>query len=557
MEPRFKKVIEYIEKKKGIRFVRVLHPGEKTYLYLGHLPEADHVGKYYVVKFILPGHESKFKQESLIASHLKHRNIVRYEASENLDPKVYQIEKYIITDYIDGPILSKLIQKLGYINIKITVGQAISIIKEVLVAINHIHNRKSQDGSPLNIVYKDISPNNVIISREGEVKLFDFGLSSVGDEDDLKVAGTHHYVSPEVFEGKGGDQRSDIYSITTLLATLLNMSVYNDKTIESLKQNDVIDDDLCEILKKGTDKNPSNRFQSAEEFIKILDEYLRNNNIFVYTNELKEIVNQAITSDDQSTFFKESKTKPEEVKSEGIILPPTDKKKKKPKAVIWGVVTGLCVVFLIIFMYSPKDEIPLTDTTPSKTKEITTVTDKPSEEVKTTGTDKVQEETKDKAKADYWKPIVTIVSNQANIRIVSDSKSWSSRSRLSIKDYQIMNDVEEASFKVTVSRKGYKAKNFSFKLSPDKSTYQKTVTLEKFKYGEVVIGTSPLGKITISNYAGPSTGRLRVKLPAGSHQVVIKWEGTKTFYKKINVKPNQTLKCQAMFSLGLKSMNCY
>lgn len=549
MDQQVKKAVEYIKDKKGIHFVRMLHSSDKTYLYLGHLPEEGHAGKKYVVKFILPGFVESFANESKIASRLNHRNIVRYEASERLDPKIYGVEKYIITDYVDGPTLRKLVSKLAYINHKITVGQAITIIKEVLVALSHIHNQKDKNGNLLNIVYKDVSPNNVIISTEGEVKLFDFGISSVGEENQLGAAGTGLYASPEVLEDKGSDQRSDIYSVTALLATLLSRSLYQKNTIQELKKSG-LDTDLIGILEKGTSLDSSKRFQDTEGFIRALDEYLHSKNILVYTNEIRDLVKLAITSDDQSTFFQTSPKEPiQNVASSSKTT--SNSSTKKPPIFLWGLLTGLAALIILGLFYKPHTDIEIQKI---KTKNQNTLKTNPVN--KDTNKELESSNTISQKQPEFWGPKIKITSEKAKISVAHKDNTWSETSTIVLNDLNIPFSQKEANFTATISRNGFKSKSFNFKLSPEKNNYQRTITLEKLQYGEITIGTSPLGLISIKNVASKKAGRLNTKIPTGSHTIIVKWEGTSAAYKTIQIRPNQKMNCTARYSVGLKSIIC-
>lgn len=347
MNRQFKKAVEYIEEKKGLKFIREIHFSEKTYLYLATLPaKQNHMSQKYIIKLILPGYP--FESESIISSQFKHKNIVRYDSSGDLDSEKYGAKGFIVTDFIDGLTLTKLIQKLNYVGKQISIGQAITITKEILLALDHIHNRQSTDHKDLDVVYKDVSPANVIVSREGEVKLFDFGISLTSNYQEQIQAGTELYMSPEAMAGKSCDRRADLYSVSILLASLLSMQKYRENTIETLIISGKIDSELYQILKKGTDKIPDNRYQSALEMIKFLDEYLHEKKILVYSYEIKKLVEEATKSDEKSTFV----LKENEERLDGFFS-------KKSKSNIWknpillGIVVCTILLTIVIRFYEP------------------------------------------------------------------------------------------------------------------------------------------------------------------------------------------------------------
>ena len=143
----------------------------------------------------------RFLREARTAAKLDHPNIVRV-----LDVNEHEGTPYIVMEYVDGTDLSALLKKHGPLQ-----GQAaLKVIAQVADGLAHAHNQ--------GIVHRDIKPHNIFVSKDGRVKLGDFGLArAVEQTTELTMPGaaigTAHYMSPEQSNGKDIDQRSDVYSL--------------------------------------------------------------------------------------------------------------------------------------------------------------------------------------------------------------------------------------------------------------------------------------------------------------------------------------------------------
>jgi serine/threonine protein kinase len=509
-----KNTIDHIRQKKGIEFVREIHQGPYSYLYLGHrAEETNHQGKDFVVKLIKPHKENHAivapEKESIIASYIHHKNIVRYDCSEQLDAKEFSVTRFIITDFIDGYILPDLLRRLNYVGKKIKIGQAITLVKGVLEALDYIHNLKTPTKEALDIIHKDISPANVMISKAGEIKLLDFGVSSVGLDNPNIRAGTGPYMSPEVSRFEGGDRRSDLYSVAILLASILSMQKYKKNTLKALKKSKTIDSRLYEILKKGAATDPNKRFQTASEMINALDHYLYTNKILVYHDEIKKLMTLAVSCDEKSTI---SEVKQETQKQETIAQHPIPAKKYKflINPLLIGSIFGLLFLMILFFIYQPylkQEEKRISQ--PAK-----------QEQIKETKPLAIQTPTPSPGTTP-----APVIKKQAQEIIQKP-------------DEQIKKELKKAS------------------ISQEKPVEKEEPKPKIISYGELFIGASPLARISINNHFSNRYVPFTTKLPTGTHKVKIQWENTKAFYKNIKISPNKKTKCQAMFSLGLKSMDC-
>lgn len=209
----------------------------------------------------------RFKREAKSAARCTHPNIVTVlEYGED------ESSPFIAMEYVDGLSLQDVIQS----NKKITLNITLSIISQLLKAINAAHN--------LGVIHRDIKTANIILCKENNsVKLADFGIARIADNQSMTltgaVVGTPRYMAPEQMFGLKVDKRADLFSIAMVFAELLS-SLPNNPEIpssalpvqEGLPPNNKINysalypDALIPVLKKGLASKPTERFQNAREF---------------------------------------------------------------------------------------------------------------------------------------------------------------------------------------------------------------------------------------------------------------------------------------------------
>jgi tRNA A-37 threonylcarbamoyl transferase component Bud32 len=160
---------------------------------------------------------SSFIDEANLASSLVHSNIVPV-----FDFGRVGDEYYMATEYILGRDLGKVNRRsLEQEQKTLTLGQAFFIVHQTLEALDYAHNRLGEQGQPLGIVHRDVSPNNILISARGEVKLFDFGIAKAeGRLTQTQVGmvkGNVRFMSPEQARGELVDARSDLFALGLVL----------------------------------------------------------------------------------------------------------------------------------------------------------------------------------------------------------------------------------------------------------------------------------------------------------------------------------------------------
>jgi len=160
-----------------------------------------------------------FIAEAKLVARLNHKNIVQ----------VYDFGKtgqdyFIAMEYIRGKDLKAILKRCREWNMSFPVAPAVFIAKEIAAALSHAHGQKDSTGKNLNIIHRDVSPQNILISYEGEVKVVDFGIAKA--EAHSKTAtgtlkGKLSYMSPEQAWGRPVDQRSDIFSLGIVFYEML------------------------------------------------------------------------------------------------------------------------------------------------------------------------------------------------------------------------------------------------------------------------------------------------------------------------------------------------
>ncbi len=154
--------------------------------------------------------------EARIVSRLAHPNIVQI-----LDAGEVDGSWYIAFELVDGTDLFQLLQRIYSRGQALPQAYACHIAAEVAAGLDHAHSRRDEHGQPLGIVHRDVSPQNVLLSWLGEVKLGDFGIARARQRTSETQAGTIkgkiYYMSPEQARGETVDHRSDLFAVGILL----------------------------------------------------------------------------------------------------------------------------------------------------------------------------------------------------------------------------------------------------------------------------------------------------------------------------------------------------
>jgi len=201
--------------------------GGMAEVYKGWLRGSEGFRRPVVVKKMLPRLSSDprfvrmFIEEARLASRLVHANIVGV-----LDFGRMDAEHFIVLEFIDGPNLNDLLIKARQAGVKrLPLPIVVYIISEVLKGLDHAHRLTDARGQSLGCVHRDVTPSNVLLSRDGQVKVSDFGVAKAADRGNWtapgQIKGKLHYLSPEQVRGESVDPRADLFAVGVLLHELL------------------------------------------------------------------------------------------------------------------------------------------------------------------------------------------------------------------------------------------------------------------------------------------------------------------------------------------------
>ncbi|MCB0347464.1 MAG: serine/threonine protein kinase, partial [Bdellovibrionales bacterium] len=263
-------------------------------VYLAKAPGAEGVSKFLAIKRILPQYTTNedfiemFKAEAKIAININHTNIVPiYEFGSSRQ------QFYLAMEYVHGKNLRQLINKIKKQNQALPLEHIIYIINEVAKGLDYAHRFIDRTtGKPLNIIHRDMSPQNVMVSYEGEIKIVDFGIAKAESKLEATQAGTlkgkFGYMSPEQAEGLELDYRTDIFSLGIILWEMLandRLFLANNElnTIKKIRDchipsiskiNPQVHADLETITNKALARDRSLRYQSASDLHRDLNKFL-------------------------------------------------------------------------------------------------------------------------------------------------------------------------------------------------------------------------------------------------------------------------------------------
>ena len=220
----------------------------------------------------------RFHDESQAVAMLSHPNIVAvYDVSRSSELE------YIVMELIDGINLKQYMQKKGS---KLNWREALYFITQIVKALGHAHSR--------GIIHRDIKPHNIMVLRDGSVKVADFGIARVasGGHSTLtqEALGSVHYISPEQARGSHIDERSDLYSAGVVLYEMLTgrlpfegdspvavaIQHINSIPLSPREIDPTIPEALEAITMKAMAPNPDNRYSSADEMLSDLEEFRKN-----------------------------------------------------------------------------------------------------------------------------------------------------------------------------------------------------------------------------------------------------------------------------------------
>ena len=266
--------------------------------------------KKVAIKRILPGllkddrFVRMFLDEARLSLHFNHANVV----------SVFDLGKsdetyFIVMEYVEGTTLKQILEHLQAKRQRVPLPLVIWILNETLKGLQYAHDLNDPDtGEALHVVHRDISPPNLLISWNGEVKLTDFGLakatSQLESTDQGVVKGKFSYLSPEAAHGQPVDGQTDIFAVGILAYEMLTMrrlflGETDYQTVEAVReakvpsiraQNPEVHPELERIILKSLAREQSERYKTAADFADELLDFLFEHKLKVSARDLSRLM---------------------------------------------------------------------------------------------------------------------------------------------------------------------------------------------------------------------------------------------------------------------------
>jgi serine/threonine-protein kinase len=259
--------------------------GGTAEVYLAHPNDPATRPQRLIVKRLLPHFvadpdgRTMFEREAVLHQSVRHENVVEVFGAGNATDG----EPYLAMEYVEGADCYRLLRRIAQENRKLPINVAIYVAREVLRALESVHSARDNRGTPLGIIHRDVTPSNLYLSIDGQVKLGDFGIARSSSRTTMKNAasamlkGKFAYLAPEQVAGEPFDHRADLFSLAVVLAEMLLgkplfagsgqlavLLAIRDCKIEPLRQaRRSFPPGLFEVLESALSRDPSVRFQTA------------------------------------------------------------------------------------------------------------------------------------------------------------------------------------------------------------------------------------------------------------------------------------------------------
>ncbi|HEY7956885.1 MAG TPA: protein kinase [Polyangia bacterium] len=270
--------------------IRRLGSGGMAEVFLAREPLAQSLSKILVLKKIHPSlaetpqFRQMFEDEAKVAVNLNHPNIVQTFGYGQIGPTYY-----LAMEHVEGLDLLRLLNHAAEAEQRIPFGLCAYLGQQLAKALDYAHRKTDELGEPLGIVHRDISPQNVLVSWDGMVKLVDFGIARARHvrEEEGVVKGKFAYMSPEQAQGRPVDPRSDIFATGIVLwemtcgrslfghlkAREARSAIKNAQVPRPRDLDPSIPEPLEEIILHALERRPEERFQTARDLHRALGKF--------------------------------------------------------------------------------------------------------------------------------------------------------------------------------------------------------------------------------------------------------------------------------------------
>lgn len=225
-----------------------------------------------------PSFVSMFMDEARLTARLRHPNIV-----PTLDIVAEDGHLLLVMEYVEGASLASLLRSAAKAGVRLPVPVACAIVHDMLLGLHEAHEAKDDDGAPLAIVHRDVSPQNVIVGFDGLSRVLDFGVArarqNTHHSNDNEIKGKIPYMPPEQLFGEALDHKVDVYAAgVTLWEALVCERLFDGPSetalVKKISEEPItrpssrlsgLSPELDAIVMKALEREPQNRFQSALE----------------------------------------------------------------------------------------------------------------------------------------------------------------------------------------------------------------------------------------------------------------------------------------------------
>ena len=250
-----------------------------------------------------PDFVAMFVDEARVCARLGHPNIVQVFDFGEEDG-----ELYMAMEYVDGTTGARLVRAVALRGEDIPLDVCIHVTLSILHALEYAHGARDEEGRPLSLVHRDVSPGNVLIDRSGAVKLTDFGIARAAEierrTDAGQLKGKLGYMSPEQVVGRELDARSDIFTLGIVLAEMLILRPLfsggkeldvliriRDADLSAIDRGGArVPDDVRAVLFRALARDPVLRWPSAAAFAEALEEIVRRRRLQVAPSRLAGLI---------------------------------------------------------------------------------------------------------------------------------------------------------------------------------------------------------------------------------------------------------------------------
>lgn len=501
-------------------FVKCIGRGGMAEVWTGKSFGSGGFEKVVAIKILSPdivdneGYQRALTDEALLTVQLKHPNIV-----DIYDLNLEAENPFMVMEYVEGTELRDLLKTLRKKNERLSVPIAAYIISELSKALSHAHTRRDPDsGRPFRIVHRDVSPSNILVSKEGDIKLTDFGIAKSTLQSSKtqtgEIKGKFRYMSPEQARADTVDYRSDIYSLGLVFyECLFGRPAYEaDGDLALLKKAqkgdidfpDEIDPPLQRILDRLLAPDPNERYSELDSFRTELGQYMLNHGGIVEREYFSRYLSDLALPKIRQAIAERKHAEEWLPAPESNIIDPTGRistveesvGKPKKKYYLYGGIAAATVLLMIGYgmMHNPVESLTTAETAITAEEAVAVQEAPPS-----AGTLRI-----------------TTEPTESSIKVKVGKARFSKPSPAVFSDLPFDKEIE-----ITASKNGYQRLSKKITLSAEQPEETVNLPLQKISKVKVRMVATPYAEVSIPGHferiETPVSDRV---LPAGKYSVI-------------------------------------